>query len=230
MWREVLWLSLPGFFSVTMSTSHMSSAFKPGLTQHCVMVGTWGKEWVCLFAASHRANLPTDSHPYCYDWRGCEWLDKRRKHTFAECLAVEIAAGSISIRLGCLSPLSFYLEEIACAKSVNIPKGLWFKFKNLPGHLPEESPSHVFLLRPLIIFHVMSSLQCMDMSCELNLCQYLSFHRQEIMKWNGWGYSDSRFLFNKKGQAEFTGKRYSIILHHCSYLLMAESTQPLIWL
>uniref|UniRef100_A0A8C1MSE3 Alkylglycerone-phosphate synthase n=1 Tax=Cyprinus carpio TaxID=7962 RepID=A0A8C1MSE3_CYPCA len=34
--------------------------------------------------------------------------------------------------------------------------------------------------------------------------------RQEIMKWNGWGYSDSRFLFNKKGQAEFTGKRYRL--------------------
>uniref|UniRef100_A0A8C5NBA1 Alkylglycerone-phosphate synthase n=1 Tax=Gouania willdenowi TaxID=441366 RepID=A0A8C5NBA1_GOUWI len=30
------------------------------------------------------------------------------------------------------------------------------------------------------------------------------------MKWNGWGYSDSRFLFNKKGQAEFTGKRYKL--------------------
>lgn len=35
-------------------------------------------------------------------------------------------------------------------------------------------------------------------------------NRQEIMKWNGWGYSDSRFFFNKKGQAEFTGKRYGI--------------------
>ncbi|XP_071197666.1 alkyldihydroxyacetonephosphate synthase, peroxisomal-like isoform X2 [Salvelinus alpinus] len=34
--------------------------------------------------------------------------------------------------------------------------------------------------------------------------------RQEIMKWNGWGYSDSKFLFNKKGQAEFTGKRYRL--------------------
>ncbi|TKS67184.1 Alkyldihydroxyacetonephosphate synthase, peroxisomal [Collichthys lucidus] len=34
--------------------------------------------------------------------------------------------------------------------------------------------------------------------------------RHEIMKWNGWGYSDSRFLFNKKGQAEFTGKRYRL--------------------
>uniref|UniRef100_A0ACB8G0F0 Uncharacterized protein n=1 Tax=Sphaerodactylus townsendi TaxID=933632 RepID=A0ACB8G0F0_9SAUR len=34
--------------------------------------------------------------------------------------------------------------------------------------------------------------------------------RQEILKWNGWGYSDSKFLFNKKGQAEFTGKRYRL--------------------
>ncbi|XP_051565248.1 alkyldihydroxyacetonephosphate synthase, peroxisomal-like [Myxocyprinus asiaticus] len=34
--------------------------------------------------------------------------------------------------------------------------------------------------------------------------------RQEIMKWNGWGYSDSRFFFNKIGQAEFTGKRYRL--------------------
>uniref|UniRef100_A0A674C471 Alkylglycerone-phosphate synthase n=1 Tax=Salmo trutta TaxID=8032 RepID=A0A674C471_SALTR len=32
----------------------------------------------------------------------------------------------------------------------------------------------------------------------------------ELMKWNGWGYSDSKFLFNKKGQAEFTGKRYRL--------------------
>uniref|UniRef100_A0A8C5HCF2 Alkylglycerone-phosphate synthase n=1 Tax=Gouania willdenowi TaxID=441366 RepID=A0A8C5HCF2_GOUWI len=38
----------------------------------------------------------------------------------------------------------------------------------------------------------------------------LSFNRHEVMKWNGWGYSDSRFLFNKKGQAEFTGKRYKL--------------------
>uniref|UniRef100_A0A673AZ19 Alkylglycerone-phosphate synthase n=1 Tax=Sphaeramia orbicularis TaxID=375764 RepID=A0A673AZ19_9TELE len=33
---------------------------------------------------------------------------------------------------------------------------------------------------------------------------------QEIMKWNGWGYVDSKFQFNKKGQAEFTGKRYRL--------------------
>ncbi|TNN60365.1 Alkyldihydroxyacetonephosphate synthase, peroxisomal [Liparis tanakae] len=34
--------------------------------------------------------------------------------------------------------------------------------------------------------------------------------RQDLMKWNGWGYSDTRFLFNKKGHAEFTGKRYKL--------------------
>uniref|UniRef100_A0A8C0SXL2 Alkylglycerone-phosphate synthase n=1 Tax=Canis lupus familiaris TaxID=9615 RepID=A0A8C0SXL2_CANLF len=31
--------------------------------------------------------------------------------------------------------------------------------------------------------------------------------RQEVMKWNGWGYNDSKFFFNKKGQVELTGKR-----------------------
>uniref|UniRef100_A0A0B8RYL8 Alkylglycerone-phosphate synthase n=1 Tax=Philothamnus irregularis TaxID=1899461 RepID=A0A0B8RYL8_9SAUR len=34
--------------------------------------------------------------------------------------------------------------------------------------------------------------------------------RQEVLKWNGWGYNDSKFIFNKKGQGEFTGKRYRI--------------------
>ncbi|XP_037379506.1 alkyldihydroxyacetonephosphate synthase, peroxisomal [Talpa occidentalis] len=34
--------------------------------------------------------------------------------------------------------------------------------------------------------------------------------RQEVMKWNGWGYSDSKFFLNKKGQLELTGKRYPL--------------------
>ncbi|NP_445802.2 alkyldihydroxyacetonephosphate synthase, peroxisomal [Rattus norvegicus] len=34
--------------------------------------------------------------------------------------------------------------------------------------------------------------------------------RQELMKWNGWGYNDSKFLLNKKGQVELTGKRYPL--------------------
>lgn len=32
--------------------------------------------------------------------------------------------------------------------------------------------------------------------------------RQDILKWNGWGYNDSKFAVNKDGQAEFTGSRY----------------------
>ncbi|OXB65858.1 hypothetical protein ASZ78_002777, partial [Callipepla squamata] len=39
---------------------------------------------------------------------------------------------------------------------------------------------------------------------------YASMIVQEILKWNGWGYNDSKFIFNKKGQAEFTGKRYRL--------------------
>uniref|UniRef100_A0A452QNZ7 Alkylglycerone-phosphate synthase n=1 Tax=Ursus americanus TaxID=9643 RepID=A0A452QNZ7_URSAM len=31
-----------------------------------------------------------------------------------------------------------------------------------------------------------------------------------FMKWNGWGYNDSKFFFNKKGQVELTGKRYPL--------------------
>ncbi|XP_054578771.1 alkyldihydroxyacetonephosphate synthase, peroxisomal isoform X3 [Eptesicus fuscus] len=34
--------------------------------------------------------------------------------------------------------------------------------------------------------------------------------RQEVLKWNGWGYNDSKFIFNKKGQVELTGKRYPL--------------------
>ncbi|XP_051842098.1 alkyldihydroxyacetonephosphate synthase, peroxisomal isoform X2 [Antechinus flavipes] len=34
--------------------------------------------------------------------------------------------------------------------------------------------------------------------------------RQELMKWNGWGYNDSKFIINKKGQIELTGKRYPL--------------------
>uniref|UniRef100_A0A671Q2V6 Alkylglycerone-phosphate synthase n=1 Tax=Sinocyclocheilus anshuiensis TaxID=1608454 RepID=A0A671Q2V6_9TELE len=68
------------------------------------------------------------------------------------------------------------------------------------------------LLRPSRSFSGREALQMFS----LNYAQYphllsLSLSlRQEIMKWNGWGYSDSRFLFNKKGQAEFTGKRYRL--------------------
>ncbi|KAK1165644.1 hypothetical protein AOXY_G14228 [Acipenser oxyrinchus oxyrinchus] len=47
-----------------------------------------------------------------------------------------------------------------------------------------------------------------DQSLEKN--RAIPKRRQEILKWNGWGYNDSKFMFNKKGQAEFTGKRYRL--------------------
>ncbi|GAB1609457.1 alkyldihydroxyacetonephosphate synthase, peroxisomal-like [Argonauta hians] len=34
--------------------------------------------------------------------------------------------------------------------------------------------------------------------------------RQELLKWNGWGYKDSKFIVNKAGQVEFTGDRYRL--------------------
>ncbi|XP_048779948.2 alkyldihydroxyacetonephosphate synthase, peroxisomal-like [Ostrea edulis] len=34
--------------------------------------------------------------------------------------------------------------------------------------------------------------------------------RQELLKWNGWGYSDSKFILNKDGQVEMTGDRYRL--------------------
>uniref|UniRef100_A0ABD2X8K5 Alkylglycerone-phosphate synthase n=1 Tax=Trichogramma kaykai TaxID=54128 RepID=A0ABD2X8K5_9HYME len=35
-------------------------------------------------------------------------------------------------------------------------------------------------------------------------------NRQELLKWNGWGYKDSSFAVNKTQTIEFTGNRYSI--------------------
>ncbi|XP_012260173.2 alkyldihydroxyacetonephosphate synthase isoform X1 [Athalia rosae] len=35
-------------------------------------------------------------------------------------------------------------------------------------------------------------------------------HRQDLLRWNGWGYKDSQFRVNDKQQLEFTGKRYLI--------------------
>ncbi|CAI2349846.1 unnamed protein product [Caenorhabditis sp. 36 PRJEB53466] len=35
-------------------------------------------------------------------------------------------------------------------------------------------------------------------------------YRDEILKWNGWGYTDSQFAINKQGHVTFTGKKYDI--------------------
>lgn len=33
-----------------------------------------------------------------------------------------------------------------------------------------------------------------------------NYIREEVIRWNGWGYSDSGFVLNDKGNIEFTGK------------------------
>ena len=42
--------------------------------------------------------------------------------------------------------------------------------------------------------------------------------RQEELHWNGWGYRDSGFFLNKRGQVEFKGKRYPIGGQELPYL------------
>lgn len=42
----------------------------------------------------------------------------------------------------------------------------------------------------------------------VTLSKTSSIYRQEMLKWNGWGYKDSRFFVDFKGrQIGFTGKR-----------------------
>jgi hypothetical protein len=45
------------------------------------------------------------------------------------------------------------------------------------------------------------------MISKLRIISFLFYHREKVLKWNGWGYRDSGFRFNEKNMAEFTGKR-----------------------
>ncbi|KAH3703096.1 alkyldihydroxyacetonephosphate synthase, peroxisomal-like [Dreissena polymorpha] len=42
--------------------------------------------------------------------------------------------------------------------------------------------------------------------------------RQELLKWNGWGYKDSKFIVNKDNHVEFTGERYQLSGHTLTLL------------
>uniref|UniRef100_A0AAQ4R1S2 Alkylglycerone-phosphate synthase n=1 Tax=Gasterosteus aculeatus aculeatus TaxID=481459 RepID=A0AAQ4R1S2_GASAC len=69
------------------------------------------------------------------------------------------------------------------------------------------------LQRPVDVDATVSAAECKAQGGEADVAsdgKSVPKRRQEIMKWNGWGYSDTKFLFNKKGQAEFTGKRYKL--------------------
>ena len=43
-------------------------------------------------------------------------------------------------------------------------------------------------------------------------------NRQEVLKWNGWGYRDTRFQMGADDQAEVTGDRYKISGHKLPFL------------
>ena len=42
------------------------------------------------------------------------------------------------------------------------------------------------------------------------------FHRQEVLRWNGWGYKDSGFIIDDK-HVTFQGKRYMAYVGHKWY-------------
>ncbi|WAR04883.1 ADAS-like protein [Mya arenaria] len=42
--------------------------------------------------------------------------------------------------------------------------------------------------------------------------------RQELLKWNGWGYKDSKFIVNKDNHVEFTGERYQLSGHTLTHM------------
>ena len=37
--------------------------------------------------------------------------------------------------------------------------------------------------------------------------------REEVLRWNGWGYRDSGFVVNDNGNIEFTGKGRCVAIH-----------------
>ena len=63
--------------------------------------------------------------------------------------------------------------------------------------------------------------------------------RQDILKWNGWGYKDSKFVADSDGQVQFTGSRYILgghtfpkfldyIIKHCHIDISVRTpSQPL---
>lgn len=95
--------------------------------------------------------------------------------------------------------------EIARVKlRLGKPRGVLWISEEYTASLLKIDHQHLYLRLDL------TSYQPHCQVYELIFATICVHNRQEIMKWNGWGYSDSRFFFNKKGQAEFTGKRYSI--------------------
>lgn len=66
----------------------------------------------------------------------------------------------------------------------------------------------LLVVSDLSVYINTNDLQVSEMRVRYTIIRYLMFfHRQELLKWNGWGYKDSKFILNKNGQVEFTGGR-----------------------
>ena len=74
------------------------------------------------------------------------------------------------------------------------------------------------LIQTLVVAMFLFDLLCLDIVSECMSVQLLKTVwvklccRQELLKWNGWGYKDSKFVVNKNGQVEFTGERCCVFL------------------
>lgn len=63
-------------------------------------------------------------------------------------------------------------------------------------------------------FHLFGN-EKQEISFQPQTCTYMSLvtsctSRQDVMKWNAWGYKDSGFFVNESGIMEFAGRRYLI--------------------
>ena len=47
---------------------------------------------------------------------------------------------------------------------------------------------------------------------------YFFGNRQELLKWNGWGYKDSKFILNKENHVELTGERFLVLIYSLYYI------------
>ncbi|KAL5481873.1 hypothetical protein EMCRGX_G022133 [Ephydatia muelleri] len=73
----------------------------------------------------------------------------------------------------------------------------------LKGHLVGQGD-----VKPLECSGVKSSAPMSSTKAEVQ--RAFPRHRQEVLKWNGWGYKDSRFAIDDKGLTSFHGHRYAI--------------------
>ncbi|XP_077993243.1 alkyldihydroxyacetonephosphate synthase, peroxisomal-like [Glandiceps talaboti] len=70
--------------------------------------------------------------------------------------------------------------------------------RNVPSHLSSEDGS------------IDSRLVMSQCAADQQKTGRIPKRRQDLLKWNGWGYKDSKFILKNDKQVEFTGSRYKI--------------------